>query len=158
MKKSKPLEIGFLSETETFETLCMSRQKKTFTSLNKLLGEKDWDGVVTPDALSAFILRGFKSFPSLIMKFNTTTVSILALCQILWNPLGIVPEDWKLDAYLQLKPLRHARSWGKRIVTSLNELWGVVQNLTCHLEDGEGYVYFKTKKYFSSSKLPRQQT
>ncbi|GFY31512.1 hypothetical protein TNCV_4693561 [Trichonephila clavipes] len=29
-------------------------------------------------------------------------------------PPGIVPEDWKLDAYLQLKPLRHARSWGKK--------------------------------------------
>ncbi|GFY42079.1 uncharacterized protein TNIN_188241 [Trichonephila inaurata madagascariensis] len=82
------------------------------------------DRTVTPDALHALILRGFKSFPSLIMKYNTTTVSIWARCQIFWNPPGIVPEDCKLDAYLQLKPLRHVRSRGKRIVTSLNELWG----------------------------------
>ncbi|GFX42420.1 uncharacterized protein TNCV_1519841 [Trichonephila clavipes] len=69
------------------------------------------DGVVTPDALRTLILRGFKSFPSLIMKYNTITVSIWARCQIFWNPPGIVPEDWKLDEYLQLKSLRHARSW-----------------------------------------------
>ncbi|GFY61711.1 uncharacterized protein TNIN_226171 [Trichonephila inaurata madagascariensis] len=82
------------------------------------------DGMVTPDALRALILRGFKSFPSLIMKYNTTTISIWARCQIFWNPPGIVPEDWKLDAYLQLKPLRHVRSRGKRIVTSLNGIVG----------------------------------
>ncbi|GFS67151.1 hypothetical protein TNCV_1788241 [Trichonephila clavipes] len=32
--------------------------------------------VVTPDALRAFILRGFKHFPSLKMKYNATKVSI----------------------------------------------------------------------------------
>ncbi|GFS58302.1 uncharacterized protein TNCV_2474821 [Trichonephila clavipes] len=80
--------------------------------------------VVTPDALRAFILRGFKNFPSLKMKYNTTMVSIRAGGQFFRNHPRIVPGDWKLDAYLQLKPLQHAPSRGKRIVTSLNELWG----------------------------------
>ncbi|GFT23944.1 hypothetical protein TNCV_3207901 [Trichonephila clavipes] len=79
--------------------------------------------VVTPDALRAFILRGFKHFPSLKMKYNTTMVSVWARGQWFWNPPGIVPGGWKLEAYLQ--PLRHAR--GKRIVTSLNELRGPKQ-------------------------------
>ncbi|GFT38382.1 uncharacterized protein TNCV_3064361 [Trichonephila clavipes] len=39
------------------------------------------DEVVTPDALRAFIQRELKSFPSLKMKYNTTTVSIWARCQ-----------------------------------------------------------------------------
>ncbi|GFU02099.1 uncharacterized protein TNCV_533181 [Trichonephila clavipes] len=82
--------------------------------------------VVTPDALFAFILRGFKHFPSLKMKYNTTMVSIWARGQWFWTHPGIVPGGWKLEAYLQLKPLRHAPSRGKRIVTSLNELWGEV--------------------------------
>ncbi|GFU12461.1 hypothetical protein TNCV_4244281 [Trichonephila clavipes] len=58
------------------------------------------------------------------MKYNTTTDSIWARCQICWNPPGIVLVDWKLDVYLHFKSLQHARSWGKAIVTSLNELWG----------------------------------
>ncbi|GFU74715.1 uncharacterized protein TNCV_2431051 [Trichonephila clavipes] len=78
--------------------------------------------MVTPDALRAFILHGFKHFPSLKMKYNTTMVSIWARGQWFWTLPGIVPGGWTLEAYLQLKPLRHAR--GKRIVTSLNELWG----------------------------------
>ncbi|GFS98129.1 hypothetical protein TNCV_3850011 [Trichonephila clavipes] len=82
------------------------------------------DGMVTPDALRALILRGLKFFPSLIMKYNTTTDSIWARCQIYWNPPGIVPVDWKLDVYLHFKSLKQFRSWGKAIVTSLNELWG----------------------------------
>ncbi|GFS47556.1 hypothetical protein TNCV_4219981 [Trichonephila clavipes] len=73
---------------------------------------------VTPDALRAFILRGH--FPSLKMKYKTTMVSVWARGQWFWNQPGIVPGGWKLEVYLQ--PLRHARS--KRIVTSLNELWG----------------------------------
>ncbi|GFX71796.1 hypothetical protein TNCV_2010331 [Trichonephila clavipes] len=81
--------------------------------------------MVTPDALRAFILHGFKQFPSLKMKYNTTMVSIGARGQWFWTHPGIVPGGWKLEAYLQLKPLRHAR--GKRIVTSLNELWGPKQ-------------------------------
>ncbi|GFW11221.1 uncharacterized protein TNCV_5132321 [Trichonephila clavipes] len=56
------------------------------------------DEMVTPDALRAFILRGFKSFPSLKMKYNTTMVSIWARGQFSWNHPGIVPEGWKLDA------------------------------------------------------------
>ncbi|GFX60688.1 hypothetical protein TNCV_4917381 [Trichonephila clavipes] len=72
--------------------------------------------VVTPDALRAFILRGFKHFSNLKMKYNTTMVSIWARGQWFWNHPGIIPGGWKLEAYLQLKPLRHAR--GKRIVTS----------------------------------------
>ncbi|GFW46575.1 hypothetical protein TNCV_1936451 [Trichonephila clavipes] len=81
--------------------------------------------VVTPDALRAFILRGFKNFPSLKMKYNTTMVSVWARGQFFWNHPGIVPRGCELEAYLQLKPLRHAR--GKGIVTSLNELWGPKQ-------------------------------
>ncbi|GFT36441.1 hypothetical protein TNCV_2990761 [Trichonephila clavipes] len=81
--------------------------------------------VVTPDALRAFILRGFKNFPSLKMKYNTTMVSVSARGQFFWNHPGIVPGGLKLEAYLQLQPLRPAR--GKRIVVSFNELWGPKQ-------------------------------
>ncbi|GFW25990.1 hypothetical protein TNCV_3316621 [Trichonephila clavipes] len=87
----------------------------------------NWGAVVTPDALCAFILRGFKNFPSLKMKYNTTMVSVWARGQFFWNHPEIVPGGWKLEAYLQLKPLRHTQSRGKRIVTSLNELWGQKQ-------------------------------
>ncbi|GFU74773.1 hypothetical protein TNCV_2431631 [Trichonephila clavipes] len=97
------------------------------------------DEVVTPNALRAFILRRFKSFPSLKMKYNTTMVSIWARCQFFFNHPGIVPEGWKLDAYLQLKPLRHVRYRGKGIVTSLNELLGDAKCQN-NLADGGGYV------------------
>ncbi|GFW26010.1 hypothetical protein TNCV_3316821 [Trichonephila clavipes] len=75
--------------------------------------------VVIPDALRAFILRGFKNFPSLKMKYNTMD-SVWARGQFFWNHPGIVPGGWKSKAYLQLKPLRHTQSRGKRIGTSLN--------------------------------------
>ncbi|GFX43035.1 hypothetical protein TNCV_2710801 [Trichonephila clavipes] len=61
------------------------------------------------------------------MKHNTTMVSIWARGEFFWNYPGIVPGGWKLEAYLQLKPLRLAASRGKRTVTSLNELWGPKQ-------------------------------
>ncbi|GFV80343.1 hypothetical protein TNCV_3112041 [Trichonephila clavipes] len=54
--------------------------------------------------------------------------------QLFWNSPEIVKEDWKLDAYLQLKFLQHARV--KRILTSLKCIvWG--HN---NLANGEGNV------------------
>ncbi|GFW46586.1 hypothetical protein TNCV_1936561 [Trichonephila clavipes] len=61
------------------------------------------------------------------MKYNTTMVSNWARCQLFWSSPEIVKEDWKLDAYLQLKFLQHARV--KEILTSLNALCGDHNNL-----------------------------
>ncbi|GFX70881.1 hypothetical protein TNCV_1688641 [Trichonephila clavipes] len=47
-----------------------------------------------------------------------------ARCQLFWNSPEIVKEYSKLDAYLQLKFLQHARV--KRILTNLNALWGEI--------------------------------
>ncbi|GFW94129.1 hypothetical protein TNCV_1978691 [Trichonephila clavipes] len=158
-----PCPVGIrlkLHGSDRFADVEFLRTEAGFLNKQNIFPYFNRGAVVTPNAVRAFILRGFKYFPSLKMKGLEIG--------------GVFATE--IDA-------THS---GKRIVTSLNELWGPKQpsgwnwielnvgfcgpranfgqaapledgggDVYCNfghaapLADGGGDVYCKTKIYFS---------
>ncbi|GFW11222.1 hypothetical protein TNCV_5132331 [Trichonephila clavipes] len=62
-------------------------------------------------------------YPESTMKYYDTILCLVLHSNIL-NHETRNSNHWKLDSYLQIKPLRHSPSQDKKIFTSLNELLG----------------------------------
>ncbi|GFU74673.1 hypothetical protein TNCV_2648421 [Trichonephila clavipes] len=59
-------------------------------------------------------------YPELTLKYYDTILYVWPYTQTFWTMKRRNPNHWKLDSYLQMKPLRHSPD--KKIFTSLNDL------------------------------------
>ncbi|GFT38383.1 hypothetical protein TNCV_3064371 [Trichonephila clavipes] len=83
------------------------------------------DGIVPFEAMRDYILPEIIShYPKLTMKYYDTILCVWPYTQTFWTMKRRNPNHWKLDSYLQMKPLRHSPCQDKKIFTSLNELLG----------------------------------
>ncbi|GFW38952.1 hypothetical protein TNCV_1829461 [Trichonephila clavipes] len=79
------------------------------------------DGIVPFEAMRDSILPEIIShYPELTLTYYDTILYVWPYTQTFWTMKRRNPNHWKLDAYLQMKPLRHSPD--KKVFTSLNDL------------------------------------
>ncbi|GFY11864.1 hypothetical protein TNCV_4973641 [Trichonephila clavipes] len=93
------------------------------------------DGIVPFKAMLDYILPEIIShYPELTMKYYDTIICVWP--QTFWTMKQ--RNHWKLDSYLQMKPLRYSPCQDKKIFTSLNELLGEKDWVRELLKNGSG--------------------
>ncbi|GFX86635.1 hypothetical protein TNCV_1994971 [Trichonephila clavipes] len=79
------------------------------------------DGIVPFEAMRDSILPKIIShYPKLTLAYYDTLLYVGPYTQTFWTMKRKHPNHWKLDSYLQMKPLRHSPD--KKVFTSLNDL------------------------------------
>ncbi|GFT76338.1 hypothetical protein TNCV_564891 [Trichonephila clavipes] len=79
------------------------------------------DGIVPFEAMRDSILPEIIShYPKLTLTYYDTLLYVWPYTQTFWTMKRRHPNHWKLDAYLQMKPLRYSPD--KKVFTSLNDL------------------------------------
>ncbi|GFW78500.1 hypothetical protein TNCV_5110411 [Trichonephila clavipes] len=78
------------------------------------------DGVVFFEAMRDYILPEIIShYPEFTMKYYDTILYVWLYTETFWTMKRRNPKHWKLDSYLQIKPLRHSPCQDKKVLTSL---------------------------------------
>ncbi|GFT38494.1 hypothetical protein TNCV_4883321, partial [Trichonephila clavipes] len=79
------------------------------------------DGIVPFEAMCDYILPEIIShYPELTLTCYDTILCVWPYTQTFWTMKRKILNHWKLDSYLQIKPLRHSPD--KKVITSLNDL------------------------------------
>ncbi|GFY56115.1 hypothetical protein TNIN_277661 [Trichonephila inaurata madagascariensis] len=95
-------------------------------------------------------------YPELTLTYHDTTVCDWSYTQTFWTMKRRHPHHWKLDSYLQMKPLRHYSRLDKKIFISLNELLGEEDWVQELLKNGSGEP-FEEEQACHGSPAPRKE-
>ncbi|GFS87859.1 hypothetical protein TNCV_4081031 [Trichonephila clavipes] len=75
-------------------------------------------------------------YPELTLTYYDTILCVWPYTQTFWAMKRRHPNHWKLNSYLQMKPLRHSPD--KKVFTKLNDLLGEEDWVRELLKNGSG--------------------
>ncbi|GFW02693.1 hypothetical protein TNCV_2457071 [Trichonephila clavipes] len=97
------------------------------------------EGIVPFEVMRDSLLPEIIShYPELTLRYYDTLLCVWPYTQTFWTMKRRHPNHWKLDSYLQMKPLRHSPCQDKKVFTSLNDLLGEEDWVRELLKNGSG--------------------